>query len=321
VTPDDSVSGDMTEAIHAAARWHVLLQSPDVSDAERHDWQQWLEADERHRQAWREVKSLQADLATVPGEVVGPALRGADKTRRELLRRLGMVAVAAPLAWATWRWVPWQRWQAAYTTATGERRTFTLEDGSQLILNTASAADVTLNEQSRVITLYAGEILVQTEPDVYYPPRAFRVETPQGRVTALGTRFTVRVDDSRTRVSVLEKAVRIEPTRAPAGQRLHQGEQTLFSDRRALPPEAADPSVADWTQGTLVVLDMPLAALLQELSRYRHGVLFCSEEIARLKVSGAFPLDDTDRALTSIVRGFPVREFRLSPYWVKLVPG
>ena len=42
--------------------------------------------------------------------------------------------------------------------------------------------------------------------------------------------------------------------------------------------------------------------------------------LAGLKVSGSFPLTDTDRALAALERSFPLRVVRRSDYWVTLVP-
>jgi transmembrane sensor len=47
-------------------------------------------------------------------------------------------------------------------TATGERRTLLLPDGSRLVLNTASAVNIAFDANARHIRLVAGEILVTT---------------------------------------------------------------------------------------------------------------------------------------------------------------
>lgn len=42
---------------------------------------------------------------------------------------------------------------------------------------------------------------------------------------------------------------------------------------------------------------MPLAEVLAELARYRRGLLRCDPQLARLAVSGAYPLLDLRRTL------------------------
>ena len=66
---------------------------------------------------------------------------------------------------------------------------------------------------------------------------------------------------------------------------------------------------------------MPLAHLLQTLGRYRHGHLGWHPEVATLSVMGAFPLNDTDRALELLQAALPVRVQRLTPWWVTVEPA
>ena len=60
--------------------------------------------------------------------------------------------------------------------------------------------------------------------------------------------------------------------------------------------------------------------MLADLSRYRPGVLRCDPRIAQLKISGAFPIDDTDLALAALESGFALRVTRYSRYWVNVSP-
>jgi transmembrane sensor len=64
-----------------------------------------------------------------------------------------------------------------------------------------------------------------------------------------------------------------------------------------------------------------LAELLADLSRYRTGVLRCDPRIANLRVSGAFPIDNTDLALAALESGFSLRVNRYSRYWVNVSGG
>jgi hypothetical protein len=73
-------------------------------------------------------------------------------------------------------------------TASGQRRSFTLDDGSRLGLNSHSAVDLLFDADQRLLVLRRGELLIQVAPD---PHRPLRVRTAQGQVQALGTRFLV----------------------------------------------------------------------------------------------------------------------------------
>ncbi|KAG1059180.1 hypothetical protein G6F40_018182 [Rhizopus arrhizus] len=65
---------------------------------------------------------------------------------------------------------------------------------------------------------------------------------------------------------------------------------------------------------------MRLDAFVDELSRYRKGRLVCDPAVAGLRISGSFPLGDTDRVLAAVERALPVRADRYTRYWVVLRP-
>jgi len=144
--------------------------------------------------------------------------------------------------------------------------------------------------------------------------RPFKVLTRHAEVLALGTRFIVRSDDRGGGVAVLEKAVEVRSAgslvRLEAGQSLDFDGHSLGAVRRN------DASVGAWQQGSIIAINRPLSELLADLSRYRSGVLRCDPRIAQLKVSGAFPIDDTDLALAALESGFSLRITRYSRYWV-----
>lgn len=313
--PDDSER----RALREAAAWHVRLRGPAAADAgARQEWHSWHEADPTHQRAWQRVQSVNAQLARLPAPLARQALGTAQATaaRRSVLRSLAVGLGAGATAWLGWQGLPWQQWQATHRTATGERRDLTLPDGSLLALDTATAVDVAFDARQRLLRLHGGRILVATRPDP--EGRPFSVDTPQGQVLALGTRFTVELAaDGRSHVQVQEKAVRLLPA-AGAPQELHAGQQAFFSVDAAQPPMAADPFAASWRDGGLVAVDIALSELIAILARYRPGYLGCAPEVAQLRVSGAFPLDDTDRALAALVSRFPLRLLSHTRYWVRV---
>jgi len=87
-------------------------------------------------------------------------------------------------------------------------------------------------------------------------------------------------------------------------------------------PQRADAAFAQaWLRGVLPAERMRLDELLGELSRYRPGILRCHEQVATLRLTGSFSLENTDAALTLIKRSLPVRIERLTRYWVTVVPA
>ncbi|MFN3988084.1 MAG: FecR domain-containing protein [Rhodocyclaceae bacterium] len=313
VTPPDEA-----RAVHEAARWYARLRAEPATPALEQAWRDWLAADDAHRSAWGKVERVCGQFGLVPGRLAVSTL--AAPGRRTVLRGLVAIAVAGGATLFAWQ-APWHVWQSGYRTAAGERREFELADGSQLTLNTRSAADVAYSRQQRLVRLHAGEMLVATRPDVLSPARPFIVETAHGSILALGTRFNVRIEDERTEVTVLEDAVEVGLLHAPALRlRVEAGQRLSFSPRDASPLLPVRPGAASWVDGHLVVLDLPLGDVLAELSRYRTGHLGCDPAVAQLKVSGAFPVDDIDQALAALTDSFPLRIERFTPYWTRVRP-
>lgn len=102
--------------------------------------------------------------------------------------------------------------------------------------------------------------------------------------------------------------------------RIDAGEAARFDRLAVQAPYKLAASAESWTQGMLVAEGMRLDAFVAELARYRTGVLRCDPSIASLRVSGVFPLRDTDRALHNLSLGLPVTISRRSSYWVSVLP-
>ena len=63
-----------------------------------------------------------------------------------------------------------------------------------------------------------------------------------------------------------------------------------------------------------------LGDLLAALGKYRSGHLGVAEQVADLRVTGSFPLTNTDLALESLVPALPVKIERHTQWWVNVVP-
>lgn len=307
-----------------AADWLVQLQSGAATEADHHAVQAWCQRSAQHAQAWQRAEAILGDFRRLPTPVTEETLRRLSRngavSRRQALHRLGLWLLAAPAAWLAWRETPWQQWTADAHTAVGEQRPLTLADGSQVLLNTDTAINVTFDAQQRRIDLLAGEILVTSGKDPVTPARPLLVRTLHGAAIALGTRFSVRIDGPMTRVAVLEGAVDTRPLRAASGLLLKAGERSAFYADRVLPASPLETGDLAWEHGMLLARDMRLADLLHELGRYRPGVLRCHPTVRELKVSGAFPLADTDASLRLLGETLPVAIHGLTRYWVTVEP-
>ena len=88
-----------------------------------------------------------------------------------------------------------------YVTAVGQQQSLQLADGSTVQLNTNSQVKVEYNQGYRNIHLLQGQAYFEVAKDPEHP---FRVYAGNGRVQALGTAFTLYLQDSSLNVLVTE---------------------------------------------------------------------------------------------------------------------
>lgn len=304
-----------------AMEWLVELQSDEVSDDTRRRWGLWLEARVEHRRAWQRIEALNGRLRAVPPALARTVLDAPTSPgRRRALKTLGVVGVLGGSMWALERQVPWQAWAADERTAVGERRAVRLPDGTQVTLNTDSAIDIRFDAGRRAVRLLRGEIMIATG----HPPgdmRPFEVDTPNGRLRPLGTRFSVRNLDGATRLAVQEGRVQVWAREAPADPRLVlAGQGTRFTGSAIGTIVPADEDETAWIDSMLVVRDMRLEDFVAEVGRYRPGRVACDSRVAALRVSGTYPLADTDRIFAILEKSLPVAVTYRTRYWVSVAP-
>jgi transmembrane sensor len=308
-----------------AAEWLTVLMADKVSNNDHLRWQKWRAAHPDNERAWRHIEAMGLRLKALDHAAyaaLSPFGAATSKRRRQALRAAAGLGLAGMAAWFVPRTNSWQVAMAEYRTAVGEQRTLRLEDGTELVLNTDSALDIRFDSRQRLVRLLDGEILISTG---HLPSggaeRPFIVETRQGFVRALGTRFTVQTEARVSSVTVFEGAVRISPLDGRTdGQVLEAGQAGTFTEAAVEDSGAANMQAADWAQGILHADNMRLDELLSELGRYRHGVVFADPAVAALRVSGVFPLRDTDQALAFIPNSLPVEIRYRTRYWVTVVP-
>ena len=302
----------MKRILAQAVDWYVRLHESTVSEATRSQWQAWLAADPQHAAAWKRIEQLQQRLNQAPSTLASSTLERARHGRRATLKTFALLLGAGVLGWQGYQASPWR---ADYATRVGQRRSLSLADGSRLVLDTDTRVDVRFDQQQRLILLREGEILVETAKD----SRPLSVQSAEGRILALGTRFTVRQGDGVTRVSVEAHAVEVRPRLATAQTvRVDAGHTLSFAADRVGPVQRAPAQASAWTRGLLVAIDWRLQDLLAELSRYRHGYLGCAADVADLRLSGTFLLDDSEAVLANLEASLLVQLRRVTRYWVRV---
>ena len=208
----------------------------------------------------------------------------------------------------------------AYETAIGGISTIELSDRSRITLNTNSRAVVSFTARQRVVELERGEMHIDVAHDRTRPLGV----VARGRIVqAVGTAFSVKIDDSRrVEVLVADGRVRVgvhepgttglESPNVFDGQSLlvAQGERVVLnaeSERvEALEPEEIAVRLS-WRNGNLIFRGESLAAAVAEVSRYTTvDFAIPDQDLQTIRVAGLFKAGDVAGFLSTLQANFDV---------------
>ncbi len=310
-----------SKVLDAAIAWQLCLDCGQGSDAEREEFAKWYAASDEHARAWMQLGMLDQRFVGTTGPARSALIRSREGVSRQM-RNLGRGVAGFALALGLTlflgeRFLPVHYWLADQRTATGEQRTIRLSDNTLIRLNTHSALNVKFDAKQRRVVLQEGEIFVETGS--HEDPRPFIVETDEGQMRALGTKFLVKRRDDGTLLSVLQSAVAAHPQASDNELILREGQQMLIQRHSLGPMVAIAPGADAWMRGMLVVDNAPLKDVIAELGRYRPGYLGVASDVAHLRITGSFPLNDTDLALKALMPTLPVEIEQRTHWWVTVV--
>ncbi len=212
---------------------------------------------------------------------------------------------------------------ATYETAIGGISTIELADGSVITLNTNSRAIVGYSAQQRIVQLERGEIHIDVAHD---PTRPLSVIAAGRIVQAVGTSFSVRIDDSqRVEVLVADGRVQIgvrEPGTADTDQLgrpnewadqsflIAQAERAVLNSGEeaveVLEPEEIEVQLS-WRNGNLIFRGESLATAVAEVGRYTPvEFVIEDEDLRRVRVAGLFKAGDVSGFLSSLEANFDI---------------
>lgn len=331
--------GDRSEIEAEARAWVMRLDADARESSELREFREWLsrsplhqEAFDRAAAAWNELDGLGRWLELDAGS------RGAG--RRRLSRPMAMTA-AAGLAVALIVWLvlpqpePHATQPVEYATSIGEVRTVSLPDGTRVKLNTATRIAIAMDQQARLVSLREGEAWFQVAHD---PERPFVVYANRLAVRAIGTAFSVRVEDQRVDLTVTEGRVEIASMQAALPETaelelerfdetasrvpLEAGQHIVFNDNIELVSRWATPEIERnlaWRDGMLIFDNDPLAEVVAEINRYgRQRIIISDSEIQDLRFGGYFRVGDISSILATFEEDFGIRVERISDELVYL---
>ena len=263
------------------------------------------------REIMRAMDAIEAALHEWRGDGVVQALPRKGR-RRALSALLGVAGLGASGSLA-WRLYQSQvvTWQIQLGTATGRQLNQALPDGSSIALDAQTRLDVRYYGSRRYVQMHHGAAFFSVARNADAP---FIVDAGPARITVLGTRFEVALDNQGgLRVAVEEGRVRVQERGSDAdladagdGWEL-TGSQSL--DWQPGQPPRRDSSaeeVAAWRNGWLDFRHEPLGLAVQRLARYCPLPQQVAPDAEPLTMFGRVGLADARPWLPQLPRSLPV---------------
>lgn len=317
-----------------AAGWDARLRSSDCSDKERRAFRAWRHASTANQ---REYDRLQIALSELRESRHAPEIRSLREWATDVRpvwsgfslsrRRIALVAAAVLIAFLgvlSWLVVSGpgnpleSRDLSADTlrTAIGERASFSLEDGTTIVMNTNTQLKLAFSTDERRIAFFQGQAMFNVSDDTESP---FVVTAGNHRVVAVGTVFEVRFEGADVRVTLVEGTVDVapidkdlwsggEPMRLLVGQRL-----TVDSTGMA-PPKITFVDLEQatlWQAGRVYFENTPLIEAVAEMNRYSTvQIALDGNSLEEIRVNGMFQSGRQLNFANALEAYFPVKAVR-----------
>lgn len=301
-----------------AIDWLVKLHSGENTQHTQQSCNHWRAENSLHEQAWQALQQTEqhfAQLNQINPQLALHTLVEQPKgfSRRQALKLLALFTVAAPCSYWIWKDQSWLGFTADIKTAIGEVETIQLSDGSELILNTNSAVDIDISEDSRSISLLKGELYLAINGNHRLPMRLY---SQNYGIKSRNAQLVLRQQAEQSFLHLSHGNISIKHAEQDL-LTLNAPSTYLLKAQGIMEAGALNHSPTAWTKQQLIVRQMPLKQLLTELNRYQRGWITYSDEIAALEVSGVFQLKQIDQAYIALANSLPIRFEQVTPFWVR----
>jgi transmembrane sensor len=219
---------DRSAVQEEAALWLIRLDGDtEPSEETLTDLRAWIARSPVHRDELRSLAAtwsrmnvlteLSVPLGRVDTRKENVPVRGMLETLGRFVPRRSVLATMLAVAGSAASYSLWKSWadlasNGSYATRVGEQRPVVLADGSVALLNTNSEIRVEYGQSFRDIRLIRGEVEFTVAKN---PAMPFRVYVGNERVQALGTAFTVYMQDKKVDVIVTEGRVALATLSQP----------------------------------------------------------------------------------------------------------
>lgn len=218
-----------------------------------------------------------------------------------------------------------------YTTSVGQVASVRLPDGSTMTLNTDSEARIKYSKGERRVDLARGEAFFD---DIKDPRRPFVVYAGDKRVVAVGTAFSVSMDNHDVRVVVIQGQVRFQDSKPASVPAAHGGPAPPAGGMESPPAQPTDvllnadtiaraagsdllvqnisitqaEQVLSWRKGYLTFHDTSLVDAIDQLNRYNsHKIVIADPTVGAIRISGTFRPTDYEAFVHLLQQAYSIR--------------
>lgn len=295
-----------------ARHWVVRLASQKATTDDAREFKRWCATSAEHASAFVQVRAVWQELrqAAQRAERADQAAQNqkAQNAQRNPQRQGRRAFLGAALAASAGYLVvrpPLGLWPAVteltadYRTGTGEQRELVTADGVVVQMNTRTRVDLRHSlggadgvDRIAAIVLLEGEAEIRTNDEGV--ARVVQVTAGNSTIAADRARFNVRFIGGEVCVTCLAGQVDIH--RGAAHTSIEAGRQVVYANAgpgvsRMVNADA----VSAWRRRQLVFDQAPLAAVVDEVNRYRPGKLILTNaEVGLKRVQASFSIDRLD---------------------------
>lgn len=339
--------------VQEACAWLAQLETGELSSADISAFREWVKSNPMHGAEIKRLAELSADMGMLL-VLDDPMLEDATETYDEqVLQHLPEIEDSRqsrrshPLLWASGIaaslfvvvMISVTQFQSAdtngsLTTPIGGYLEKELEDGTVVTLNTDTGLTVAYDNDHRHIILHKGEAYFHVAHDT---DRTLVVRTNTREVEAVGTAFSVRMQDEHMKVLVTEGRVAIRPNVTSQKQRGNPADSSRSSDTvpQAVPGRVGAPILLDagqvfddqirtgghsvtnvdedeqqrslaWQRGLIEFTDAPLAEVVSEMSRYTQLTIKVENDIQNVKFGGIFPTGEPNLLFEALETSYEI---------------
>lgn len=301
------------QAIQREAQyWVVRLASQKATTDDARDFRNWCATSTEHASAFVQARAVWQDMRPAARRVERADTAAQAQKEKAAQRRpvrpgrrafLG-AALAASAGYLVVRpplglWPAVTELTADYRTGTGEQRELVTAEGVVVQMNTRTRVDLRRSldgagavERVATIELLEGEAEIRTNDDGV--ARAVQVTAGNSIIATDRARFNVRFIGGEVCVTCL--AGQVDIRRGAAHTSIEAGRQVVYAHAgpgvsRMVNADA----VSAWRRRQLVFDQTPLAAVVDEVNRYRPGKLILTNaEVGLKRVHASFSIDRLD---------------------------